>query len=173
MDKDGYITNGELFNVLKMMVGNNLKDAQLQQIVDKTIIFADSDGDGKISFEEFCAVREICHAFTSGLCYDCSNLFILLLRLAGCRKSRLLQEDGCGSVVCDVSAPSITSYNLSSSLNNNLIYRSPFPPAPTARASLAAGGGRAAATCSRGQGSDLQLSRSATSRRLVCHQVGL
>ena len=56
MDKDGFISNGELFNVLKMMVGNNLKDAQLQQIVDKTIIFADSDGDGKISFEEFCAV---------------------------------------------------------------------------------------------------------------------
>ena len=56
MDKDGYISNGELFTVLKMMVGNNLKDAQLQQIVDKTIIFADADGDGKISFEEFCSV---------------------------------------------------------------------------------------------------------------------
>ena len=56
MDKDGYISNGELFTVLKMMVGNNLKDGQLQQIVDKTIIFADSDGDGKISYEEFCAV---------------------------------------------------------------------------------------------------------------------
>ena len=56
MDKDGYISNGELFQVLKMMVGNNLKDAQLQQIVDKTIIHADTDGDGKISFEEFCAV---------------------------------------------------------------------------------------------------------------------
>uniref|UniRef100_A0A1I8FQV4 EF-hand domain-containing protein n=1 Tax=Macrostomum lignano TaxID=282301 RepID=A0A1I8FQV4_9PLAT len=40
--------------VLKMMVGNNLKDEQLQQIVDKTIIFADKDGDGKISYEEFC-----------------------------------------------------------------------------------------------------------------------
>merc|ERR1712168_559070 len=56
MDKDGYISNGELFQVLKMMVGSNLKDAQLQQIVDKTIILADTDGDGKISFEEFCAV---------------------------------------------------------------------------------------------------------------------
>ena len=59
MDKDGYISNGELFQVLKMMVGNNLKDAQLQQIVDKTIIHADTDGDGKISFEEFCAVSFI------------------------------------------------------------------------------------------------------------------
>ena len=35
MDKDGFISNGELFQVLKMMVGSNLKDSQLQQIVDK------------------------------------------------------------------------------------------------------------------------------------------
>lgn len=74
MDRDGYISNGELFLVLKMMVGNNLKvrtchpfrkrllslaflqDSQLQQIVDKTIMEADMDGDGKLSFEEFTAV---------------------------------------------------------------------------------------------------------------------
>jgi len=53
VDRDGYISNGELFLVLKMMVGNNLKDSQLQQIVDKTIMEADKDGDGKLSFEEF------------------------------------------------------------------------------------------------------------------------
>jgi len=69
VDRDGYISNGELFLVLKMMVGNNLKvnsvlyphtcllilwqDQQLQQIVDKTIMEADQDGDGKLSFEEF------------------------------------------------------------------------------------------------------------------------
>ncbi len=35
IDKDGFISNGELFQVLKMMVGSNLKDSQLQQIVDK------------------------------------------------------------------------------------------------------------------------------------------
>lgn len=56
MDKDGYISNGELFQVLNMMVGDNLKDWQLQQLVDKTIIALDKDGDGKISFHEFCAV---------------------------------------------------------------------------------------------------------------------
>ena len=84
MDNDGYISNGELFQVLKMMVGSNLKDTQLQQIVDKTILFADKvnlnnsyqcpilsltiryakndksiifqDEDGKINFEEFCEV---------------------------------------------------------------------------------------------------------------------
>lgn len=59
VDNDGYISNGELFQVLKMMVGNNLKDTQLQQIVDKTILFADKDEDGRISFEEFCSVSNI------------------------------------------------------------------------------------------------------------------
>ncbi|KAH0566319.1 Calcineurin subunit B [Trichoglossum hirsutum] len=53
IDRDGYISNGELFIVLKMMVGSNLKDQQLQQIVDKTIMEADQDNDGKISFDEF------------------------------------------------------------------------------------------------------------------------
>eukprot|EP00002_Diphylleia_rotans_P040011 TRINITY_DN93_c0_g1_i10.p1 TRINITY_DN93_c0_g1~~TRINITY_DN93_c0_g1_i10.p1 ORF type:complete len:178 (-),score=48.97 TRINITY_DN93_c0_g1_i10:458-991(-) len=53
IDCDGFISNGELFQVLKMMVGNNLTDVQLQQIVDKTIIEGDVDKDGKISFEEF------------------------------------------------------------------------------------------------------------------------
>lgn len=53
IDRDGYISNGELFIVLKMMVGSNLKDQQLQQIVDKTIMEADLDRDGKISFDEF------------------------------------------------------------------------------------------------------------------------
>ena len=41
---------------MKMMVGNNLNDVQLQQLVDRTIIKADEDLDGKISFDEFCKV---------------------------------------------------------------------------------------------------------------------
>ena len=45
-----------------MMVGTNLKDSQLQQIVDKTIHYADKDGDGKISFDEFVAVST-CNTF--------------------------------------------------------------------------------------------------------------
>lgn len=53
IDRDGYISNGELYLVLKMMVGSNLKDGQLQQIVDKTIMEADSTRQGKISFEDF------------------------------------------------------------------------------------------------------------------------
>ena len=51
-----YINSSPSRQVLKMMVGTNLKDVQLQQIVDKTILIADTDGDGKISFEEFSAV---------------------------------------------------------------------------------------------------------------------
>ena len=36
------------------MVGKNLQEAQVQQIVDQTILDADClDMDGKISFEEF------------------------------------------------------------------------------------------------------------------------
>lgn len=58
IDRDGFISNGELFIVLKMMVGNNLKDQQLQQIVDKTIMEADLDGDGKINFDEFTKMVE-------------------------------------------------------------------------------------------------------------------
>lgn len=53
IDRDGFIGNGELFIVMKAMVGQNLKDEELQQIVDKTIMEADKDGDGKLSFEEF------------------------------------------------------------------------------------------------------------------------
>jgi serine/threonine-protein phosphatase 2B regulatory subunit len=56
IDGDGFISNGELFTVLKGMVGDNLNDVQLQQIVDKTIIEADKDGDGKLSLEEFAEV---------------------------------------------------------------------------------------------------------------------
>ncbi len=54
---DGYIDNEELFQVLKMLVGTNLNDEQLQKIVDKTIQEVDKDGDEKISFDEFSEVR--------------------------------------------------------------------------------------------------------------------
>jgi serine/threonine-protein phosphatase 2B regulatory subunit len=71
IDRDGYISNGELFIVLKMMVGSNLKDQQLQQIVDKTIMEADQDRDGKISFEEFTKMVEntdVSMSMTLGMC---------------------------------------------------------------------------------------------------------
>lgn len=53
VNEDGFISNGDLFSVLKMMIGSNLNDVQLQQLVDRTLVKADEDGDGKLSFEEF------------------------------------------------------------------------------------------------------------------------
>ena len=35
------------------MVGKNLSHEKLQQVVDKTILYYDRDGDGMINFEEF------------------------------------------------------------------------------------------------------------------------
>jgi len=54
IDQDGFISNDELFIVLRLMIGDNLEETQLQQIVDKTIMQFDQDGDGKISYDEFC-----------------------------------------------------------------------------------------------------------------------
>lgn len=53
IDNDGYISNGELFVVLKMMIGDNISDNDLQDLVDRTITEADVEYDQRISFEEF------------------------------------------------------------------------------------------------------------------------
>jgi serine/threonine-protein phosphatase 2B regulatory subunit len=53
VNNDGFISNGDLFQILKAMVGNNLSDVQLQQLVDRTIIKGDIDKDGKLSYDEF------------------------------------------------------------------------------------------------------------------------
>ena len=53
VDNDGFISNADLYHVLKAMVGSNLNDVQLQQLVDRTIIQGDKDKDGKLSYEEF------------------------------------------------------------------------------------------------------------------------
>lgn len=56
IDGDGKISNKDLYQTLRIMVGMNLTGVQLQQIVDKTFIEADMDRDGYISFEEFEAI---------------------------------------------------------------------------------------------------------------------
>ena len=43
MNNDGYLSNGDLFNCLKMLVGDNLTDIQIQQLSDRTLIAADKD----------------------------------------------------------------------------------------------------------------------------------
>lgn len=53
VDGDGQISNKDLFETLQIMVGDNLSEVQLQQIVDKTFIEADLDRDGFITFEDF------------------------------------------------------------------------------------------------------------------------
>jgi len=55
---DGYISNSDLFYVLKIMVGQNLEDEAIQQLVDRTILYADKDKDGRLSFEEFRSIIE-------------------------------------------------------------------------------------------------------------------
>ena len=43
-------------NVQYMLVGNNMSNEQIQQIVRGVIAEADRDGDGKLSFEEFASL---------------------------------------------------------------------------------------------------------------------
>ena len=50
-----------------MMVGTNLTETQLQQIVDKTVVQLDKDQDGMISYEEFCGI--IAKVRISNICF--------------------------------------------------------------------------------------------------------
>lgn len=58
LDDDDRITREELMAVLQMMVGENISEEQLMSIAERTILEADNDGDGMISFDEFCKVLE-------------------------------------------------------------------------------------------------------------------
>ena len=58
LDGDGKITKRELLSVLTMMVGSNISEEQLESIAERTIMEADLDNDGLMSFEEFAQVLE-------------------------------------------------------------------------------------------------------------------
>jgi len=58
IDDDDRITKEELLAVLQMMVGENISEDQLLSVAERTILEADVDGDGMISFEEFCNVLD-------------------------------------------------------------------------------------------------------------------
>jgi len=56
MDSDGYLSNTDLVKALKMMVGSNLRDAQLQQVVDKVFQWNNKDCAELIDFKDFCKI---------------------------------------------------------------------------------------------------------------------
>ncbi|XP_035692636.1 calcineurin B homologous protein 1-like [Branchiostoma floridae] len=58
LDQDNRISRDEVLQVLRMMVGVNISEEQLGSIADRTILEADTDGDQRISFEEFCKAME-------------------------------------------------------------------------------------------------------------------
>ncbi|KAI8900411.1 hypothetical protein BC833DRAFT_276272 [Globomyces pollinis-pini] len=53
VDQDGKISYDDLFLMLKTMVGNSLNDSQIVNVVEQTLLDADSNQDGAISFDEF------------------------------------------------------------------------------------------------------------------------
>jgi serine/threonine-protein phosphatase 2B regulatory subunit len=55
-DEDGFIDKNDMFALMKLMIGNELSEAQISEIVEKTLQDLDEDKDGKLSFEEFSKV---------------------------------------------------------------------------------------------------------------------
>ncbi|ELK12096.1 Calcineurin B like protein 2 [Pteropus alecto] len=53
LDRDGKISQQEMLQVLRLMVGVQVTEEQLESIADRTVQEADDDGDGAVSFLEF------------------------------------------------------------------------------------------------------------------------
>ncbi|CAO2583128.1 Calcineurin B homologous protein 2 [Lemmus lemmus] len=58
LDGDGKISRNEMLQVLRLMVGVQVTDEQLESITDRTVQEADEDGDGAVSFMEFTKTLE-------------------------------------------------------------------------------------------------------------------
>ncbi|VDM46678.1 unnamed protein product [Toxocara canis] len=56
LNKSGTITKDEFREILQMMIGGNVPVEQVNSIADRTMREADRDGDGCITFHEFCNV---------------------------------------------------------------------------------------------------------------------
>ncbi len=54
-DHDQRINKDELLSILRMLVGSNIPEEQIQSIAERTICELDVDGDLSITFQEFCA----------------------------------------------------------------------------------------------------------------------
>lgn len=53
LNGDDYISNEDLFKMIKLVVKKTLGDVFIQQLVDRTILEVDLERDSEISFEEF------------------------------------------------------------------------------------------------------------------------
>jgi len=53
IDGDGFIRPDELFQILKMMVGNNLTDEQIRKAAQETFSEADRSKKGKLDYDDF------------------------------------------------------------------------------------------------------------------------
>lgn len=53
VDRDGYVSEADLYAIMQMLVGDNVKDEELRKLVHNTIEQHDVDKDGKLSLAEF------------------------------------------------------------------------------------------------------------------------
>jgi hypothetical protein len=67
-DEDGFIDKNDMFALMKLMIGNELSDAQISEIVEKTLQDLDEDKDGKLSFEEFSKVNHTFLVYNYRVC---------------------------------------------------------------------------------------------------------
>lgn len=81
VDGDGYVSPSDLREVLRMMVGTNLNEAQLQHIVEKTVAEHDADKDGRLSPAEFAKVSVLSWFwFGASLMVRCRSLSSQIFR---------------------------------------------------------------------------------------------
>lgn len=55
-DGDGFVDKNDMLSLMKLMIGSELSEAQISEIVEKTLQDLDEDKDGKLSYQEFAKV---------------------------------------------------------------------------------------------------------------------
>lgn len=58
IDEDGVITKEELMNILLLLLGDKVDEEHLVNIAERTIVEADTSGQGIIGFQDFCRSME-------------------------------------------------------------------------------------------------------------------